>query len=183
MLPIQLTPFRELHTHRLRLRRLQPDDAATLHFLRSDEASMRYIYREKDQILAQTQAHLQVLEELLAANQGITWGICQPPGTALLGAICLWNLQPANYRAEVGYTLHPAHCNRGIMSEALAAVLEFGFTQLRLHSITANVSVGNEASCRLLEKQGFVREGHLRQNYCFRGEFFDTLLYSRLAAR
>lgn len=181
MSDIQLTPFRELTTPRLQLRRLSAADAPEVLFLRSDEAVLRYIFRKKEQTVAQAEAHLQLLEELLAQNKGINWGLSRPQEPALLGSICLWNVQPENRRAEVGYVLHPAHWGQGLMSEALAAVLRFGFAELKLHAIEAHVNPGNEASCRLLEKHGFVREGYLRENICFEGRYYDTVLYSLLA--
>ncbi|GAA4352846.1 GNAT family N-acetyltransferase [Hymenobacter saemangeumensis] len=181
MLDIQLTPLQELRTPRLHLRALSPTDAPELLFLRSDPAVMRYLQKAPDTSLEQVQQHLQLLDKQLASNQGITWGICRPPHPQLIGSICLWNLQPAHHRAEVGYDLHPALWQQGFMSEALTAVLDFGFGTLRLHSIEANLSPDNTASRRLLEKHGFQREGHLRENYCFNGQFFDTLVYARLA--
>jgi ribosomal-protein-alanine N-acetyltransferase len=181
MLDLQLLPFRPLQTSRLSLRELTAADAADLLFLRSDEEVMRHIHREKDTSLAQVHNHLRLLNGLLEKNEGITWGMALPPQPGLVGIICLWQFEPENYRAEVGYALHPAYWGQGLMSEALTAVLRFSFEELQLHSITAHVSPENTASVRLLEKHGFVLEGHLRENYCFRSQFLDTLIFSRLA--
>jgi ribosomal-protein-alanine N-acetyltransferase len=49
-----------------------------------------------------------------------------------------------------------------------------------LHSIGALLSSENIASSAVLESTGFVREGHLKESFYFRGEFEDTLIYSRL---
>jgi len=181
MLDLQLTPFRELRTPRLRLRQLDSNDAQVMHLLRTDPAVIQHLQRAPEASVADTQAHLRLLDELLQANQGIVWAMCRPADPTLLGTICLWNLQPTNHRAEVGYALHPASWGQGLMSEALAAVLQYGFEELNLHSIEANTCPENTASWRLLERHGFVREGHLRENHWFEGRFYDTLIYSRLA--
>ncbi|MCB2378560.1 GNAT family N-acetyltransferase [Hymenobacter sp. BT635] len=183
MLTIQLTPFPVLHTPRLTLRQLTPDDAPAMLFFRSDEEFLRYIPREKETTLAQAQQHLRLLDKIWADNEGVTWAISRRGQTELLGTICLWHLQPENYRAEVGYGLHPAHARQGLMAEALAAVVAYSFGPLGLHSLEAQVAPDNAASIRLLEKQGFVREGYFREIYHFRGNFLDTAVYSLLAPR
>lgn len=181
MLSIQLTPFPVLQTDRLTLRPLTADDAPAIRFFRSDEAFLRYIHREQEPALEQAQHHLQLLEKLLATNEGIIWGLSRKADQELLGTICLWNLQPANHRAEVGYGLHPRHEKQGFMAEALAAVVRYGFGRLHLHSLEAHVDPENAASIRLLEKQGFVREGYFRENHHFQGRFLDTAVYTLLA--
>ncbi len=66
------------------------------------------------------------------------------------------------------------------MKEAINCVVDYGFTILKLHSIEALLSPANTASSAVLESTGFVKEGHLKESFYFRGEFGDTLIYSRL---
>jgi len=69
-------------------------------------------------------------------------------------------------RAELGYVMSSeAHRERGLMAEALGAVLAFGFTQLKLHRVEAMTATYNTASNRLLEKYRFTFEGLLREHY------------------
>ncbi|HEY9362570.1 MAG TPA: GNAT family protein, partial [Chitinophagaceae bacterium] len=82
-----------------------------------------------------------------------------------------------------GYSLLPDHQRKGIMQEALKAVLDFGFNVLQLHSLEANASPENEASLKLLEKNNFIREGYFKENYFFEGRFSDTVTYSLLASK
>ncbi|GAB3239215.1 GNAT family N-acetyltransferase [Hymenobacter seoulensis] len=181
MLDIRLLPFRTLQTPRLTLRQLAPTDAADIAFFRSNAAMLRYIPREKDATLTGARQYLQMLANLMAENSAITWGLSLPGQTKLVGTICLWNMQPAHYRAEVGYGLHPSYWGQGLMSEALAEVLRFGFEELGLHSIEACLDPSNRPSIRLLERHGFTQEAHLQQNQYFRGQFIDTLIYSLLS--
>ena len=98
----------------------------------------------------------------------------------MIGSIGLWRIDKAHYRGEIGYMLHHDHWGKGIMQEAIAAVIEFGFGPLKLHSIEAHINPANAASAGILEKNGFVREAYFKENYYFRGKFLDTAIYSLL---
>jgi ribosomal-protein-alanine N-acetyltransferase len=64
------------------------------------------------------------------------------------------------------------------MNEAMTAVINYGFDDLKLHSIEANVNPGNASSIRLLERSGFIREAYHRENYYYNGHFLDSAIYS-----
>ena len=83
-------------------------------------------------------------------------------------------------RAEIGYTLVLEHFGKGLMSEALAAILLYGFEEMKLHSVEANLDPDNTKSAQLLTKNGFVKEGHSRENYFYNGKFTDTGSYGLL---
>lgn len=181
MLYIQLTPFPELRTKLFVLRQLQQADAPALLDQRSDPRIIRYLDREPDTTLEQTTALIERITQSATDNLGVTWGIVRPAAMQeLLGTIGLWRIIAEHHRAEVGYGLHSDYWQQGIMSEVLAAVLDFGFQQLKLHSVEANVNPHNMASRRLLEKHGFVQEAYFRQNHFFRGQFLDSMIYSLL---
>ena len=95
-----------------------------------------------------------------------------------VGTICIWNISRENLRAEIGYVLHPDWQGKGLMNEALRTVLDFSFNNLGLHSMEANVDPGNLASIKLLEKNGFLKEAHFRENILFNGRFLDSAIYS-----
>ena len=90
---------------------------------------------------------------------------------------------PEHYRAEIGYMLNPAYQGKGIMSEALSIIIQYGFNNIGLHSIEANANPANQASIKLLEKIGFVREGYFKENYYFNGNFLDSAIYSLICAK
>ncbi len=64
------------------------------------------------------------------------------------------------------------------MQEVLTAVLDYGFKQMHLHSVEANVNPDNKASMKLLERNGFIREGYFKENFFFDGKFLDSAVYS-----
>ena len=181
MLQPNFTPFPELTTNRLLLKRLTPEDAPEIFFLRSDETVLRYIGKEPATSIKEAEEFIERISKLVDTNESILWGIAlgEKSGT-IIGTICLWNLQPEHYRADIGYALHPDHWGKGIMKEAIQEVLEYGFKVMKLHSIEARLSPDNSASASVLEKTGFVKEAHLKEDFCFQGKFLDTLIYSRL---
>ena len=76
--------------------------------------------------------------------------------------------------------LHNDHQGCGIMKEAIPPVLDFGFTNLKLHSVEATVSPENIPSIKLLEKNSFIREAYFKENQYYNGRFHDTEIYSLL---
>jgi len=181
MLSPCFSPFPELTTDRLLLRSMTMDDAASVLELRSNPQVMKYISRPLAKTMADGQAWVQLVLDALERNDGITWCIClkEQPATHI-GTIGFWRMQKENYRAEIGYMLHPLHQGKGIAYEAIQAVLKYGFEVMQLHSAEAHVDPENMASIGLLQKAGFVREGLFKENYFFNGAFLDTAVYSKL---
>lgn len=181
MLEINFNPFPELITERLLLRRVTNNDIDDLFELRSNEDVMKYI--EIGRALSKNDAviHFNKIEEALVTNSGISWAISFRENTGkLIGVIGLWRLIKEHYRAEIGYTLHPDFWKKGIMREAIKAVMLYGFSSMKLHSIEAQINPENTASAKLLETMGFIKEGHFKENYFSEGIFSDTIVYSKL---
>jgi len=82
--------------------------------------------------------------------------------------------------ARIGYTIARPHWNKGLATEAVRALVDYAFSTFPLHRITASVDPRNGSSCGVLEKAGFVKEGHFRQSEWFKGEWADDVLYARL---
>ena len=101
-------------------------------------------------------------------------------GTAI-GECGFHTLNKKHRRAELFYSLrNDEYKQKGLMTEALAPVLEFGFKELGLHRIEALVADWNTASVKLLEKYGFTKEGTMREDYCIDGKNEDSDCYSLL---
>ena len=86
--------------------------------------------------------------------------------------------EPKSHSAEVGYWLAETYWNRGIVTEALAAVTTYGFVHHHLARIQALVLADNMASMRVLEKCGYVREGTVRKSIQKDGRLYDLALYA-----
>lgn len=181
MIELNFTPFPELKTERLLLRKLDKTDANEIFFLRSNEDVLRYLGKEPATTIREAEEFIGLINKSIDNNESILWGIALPGNPSIIiGTICLWNFKKEHYRGEIGYLLHPDHWRKGIMKEAIKSVVDYGFNVLNLHSIEALLSPGNIASSAALESTGFIREAHLKENFYFKGEFSDTLIYSKL---
>ena len=181
MLCPNFSPFPEIETERLLLRRMTTNDAEEILYLRSSDDVMKYIDRERTKSIEEAKGFLDKIDASLNSNNGIMWGITlkEKPGK-LIGNIGYWRLVKEHYRAEIGYMLHPSFWKKGIMKEALLRVIDFAFDEMNLHSIEANINPGNTASATLLESTGFIKEAYFKEDFFFNGAFHDTIIYSRL---
>ena len=141
---------------------------------------MRYINRPLAQTMDDVLKLIQVIETELTRNNGITWAIAQKTDPTLIGTIGFWRIETFNHRAEIGYLLHPHYQGRGWMDAALKQTITYGFEQIGLHSIEANIDPRNAASARLLERNGFVREAYFKENIYADGQYSDSAIYSLL---
>jgi [ribosomal protein S5]-alanine N-acetyltransferase len=98
---------------------------------------------------------------------------------ALVGSIGL-AVEPEHRRAEVGYFVGVEHWGRGYATEALLALLAYGFGELGLNRIFAHHFLRNPASGRVLEKAGMRCEGTRRRHTLKDGEFLDSAVYALL---
>jgi [ribosomal protein S5]-alanine N-acetyltransferase len=181
MLTIQFIPFPELRTQRLLLRRLTDADIDIMYDIRSNELVMQYMDMRKVETYVEAHAKLEEMNADIDNNKGITWCISLIDKSDMIGYVCIWRIDAANYRGEVGYALSPNYWGMGIASEALEAVASFGFCQLRMHSLEAIINPNNHGSAKVLEKQGFIKEAYFKENYFFDGKFLDSVVYSKLS--
>jgi ribosomal-protein-alanine N-acetyltransferase len=181
MLQVNFHPFPQIITNRLLLREISRTDVTEMFNLRSSENIMQFIDRPRAITKEDALCFIDVIKTALAKDEGITWAITFKNNPKLIGTIGFWRMQKENYRAEIGYMLHDLFHRQGIMQEAIAAVLRYGFDVLKLHSIEANLNPANIASAKLLEKNNFVLEAHFKENYYFNGRFLDSLVYSLLS--
>jgi ribosomal-protein-alanine N-acetyltransferase len=181
MLELNFTPFPVLSTERLVLREVNADDAERIFFLRSDEQVMQFLDRPPAQSIEEATAFIKRIKKDQQNSDGILWAIALKEDPILIGTICFWRMEKEHYRAEIGYVLYPSCQGKGIMQESIQAVLQYGFEKMKLHSVEANVNPGNTASIKLLERNGFVREGYFRENYYYNGKFLDSAIYSLIS--
>ena len=178
MLSINFKPFPDLVTGKLSFRQLATGDVNELFKLRADERVNRFLTRHPSKTIEEADAFINKINRAIRNNESIYWVITLKNDNKLIGTICLWNIQPENYRAEIGYELSPDFWGQGIMKEAIPKVIEYGFDMMKLHSIEADLDPGNSRSVILLEKNGFIKEGHFKESTYFNGKFSDRAVYS-----
>jgi [ribosomal protein S5]-alanine N-acetyltransferase len=116
-------------------------------------------------------------------NRNTYWfGIELKSEKRIIGGIDLHNFNNVQGKAEVGYWIGEKYWRKGYGSEALEALLEFGFKKLKLRRIEAEIFKGNPSSGKLLEKYNFKREGMKRKAVKSRanGKIYDAIIYGLL---
>ena len=172
--------FPVLTTERLRLRRLRPSDAAAVLVFRGDPVVQKY-NSEPLQSVAEAAAFINELNDAYDKRRALAWGITLKEADAVIGAVSLHSWYRTHRCATVGYDLAHAYWGRGIGSEAVRAVLHFGFEQLNLNRIEAPTIADNHESVGLLKKLGFTLEGIRRAcSWEWDGTFHDSAMFGLL---
>jgi ribosomal-protein-alanine N-acetyltransferase len=180
MLQVSFNPFPDLESERLLLREVTAADVNEVFDIRSDTQTMQYIPRPLAKTKDDALDHIHMIRKGALDNEFINWAITVKGNNKLIGMVCLLRMQLQNYRSEIGYVLHPAYHGRGIMNEAVQRVVDYAFNDLNFHSLEAVIDPENAASEKLLIKNHFVKEAHLKENEFYNGRFLDTVIYSRL---
>ena len=101
------------------------------------------------------------------------------PGETIIGQCALRNIIRSAFQAcHLGYSLHHEAVGKGLMFEALSALIGYAFDDMGLHRIMANYIPTNERSGRLLRRLGFVVEGYARDYLFLAGKWQDHILTS-----
>ncbi|WNZ45132.1 GNAT family N-acetyltransferase [Leptolyngbya boryana CZ1] len=170
-----------VETPRLSLRFLSLADAPSLQTAASDREvadmmiSLPHPYPE-----GEAERYIQAQIAASEAGRSFAFAIERKAEPGLCGVIEIGSIELEHARAELRFWLAVAFGEQGYMSEALQAILRFGFENLNLNRIDAYHLVRNPASGKLFQDNGFVQEGVLRQRVR-KGEVFeDVKLWSIL---
>ncbi|YCA45049.1 GNAT family N-acetyltransferase [Bacillus sp. JZ8] len=171
-------PF--IETNRLLLREIVKDDANDILKYLSDEEVMKYYGLAPFKTINEALNEISWYQSILNEQTGIRWGITLKGKDEVIGSCGFLNRVPEHYRTEIGYELSRDYWGHGIASEALEAVIRYGFKYLKLQRVEALVEPPNIPSQKLIEKNGFIREGLLRKYEFTCGKFDDLYMYSLL---
>ena len=155
---------------------VERDDAEFLQKLINDPRIRETLFAHEPVTFNQEQQWI----ESVGDDGGIKLLICleeRPVGmVGLESPTEVWGL------TEIGYWIHPDEWGNGYATDAVRCLCEYAFNELRLNKVYAKVFQTNNASCRVLEKVGFEREGTLRNEAYVAGEFVDVFRYGLLAS-
>lgn len=167
-------------TDRLRVRPLRESDAEAIFAIKGNPLATEPYGAEPHGSLHETERWVKDRLTDYQIRDSMLWVLSPKEKDEAIGSCCYWHFDVESKSAEVGYELHPEYWHQGLMLEALAPVLAFGFGGIGLHRIEACPLAENKSSNNLLHKLGFEFEGTLRQRVLFRGRFIDLHYYSLL---
>lgn len=172
--------FPHLETDRLQLRSLIADDLDFVFHHFADSDIHRFLFDEEP---VSTRAQAQAIIDFYTEPKDTSynrWVLVLKSEARPIGTCGYHKWMKQHRRAEIGYDLAKSSWHKGLMKEALEAVIRFGFTQMSLNRIGAIVHPKNVASVKLLKRLGFQKEGLLKDLYLKDGGFHDHWLLALL---
>jgi ribosomal-protein-alanine N-acetyltransferase len=169
-----------LVTPRLRLRPFTETDLEDVWVYASDPEVSRWVKWDTHRSLDDTRAFLRWTVDAYNLPEPSTWAIADVATDRVIGSIGWASWHPTHGRGEIGYVLARHAWGRGLATEAVRAVIRYGFEQLELHKITAHCHVQNIASRRVLERVGMQIEGTLREHLFLKGKWWDLHVMATL---
>lgn len=156
----------KLETERLILKPIDESNVEDILKIRSNKTTNQFVKRIPPKNNYDALDFILTIKKRVQNNETFYFGITYKNQQNLLGTICLYRFSEDRTEAEVGYELLPDYHRKGIMSEALSAVLNFGFNELNLQEILAFTNKFNENSKGLLLKHDFVlQEGMIDEGF------------------
>lgn len=172
--------YYDLESEKFHLRRWRKSDVQDLFILLSNDHVLKYfLMKPMESIL---EADLLLEDYLLGIENGTSmrWVVADSDTDEMMGMAGFREFDHPHLRGEIGYGILPKYWGKGVTTDVVRLLVEFGFQVLRLHTIEAQVLPDNSASRKVLEKVGFHQEGYFKENIFFNGKFHDTVFYSIL---
>ncbi len=169
-----------VETPRLTLRRATMRDAADIYHYARDPEVARHVLWEPHASLWDSRAYVRFLLYQYHSGQPGSWVIEFRETGRVIGTIGYMSYAADNAAVEVGYSLSREYWGRGLMTEALQAVIGETFRVLQMHRIEAMHFSDNPASGRVMQKCGMVYEGHHRERIYCKGVFRDVEMWAIL---
>lgn len=175
------TGTQTITTSRLILRPFHKEDNASMRKYWVSNPAIQKMYSEP---IYTTEAETATLLDKWItsyANQNYyRWAISLKEKDDCIGQIAYFLVDDTNHFGEIEYCIGEEFQNQGLMTEAVTAILHYGFEQIHLNKVQVCHKSTNMPSQRVIEKSGFVYEGTLRDYFYMDGEYVDRLYYSIL---
>lgn len=176
----QFSEIPTIQTDRLILRKLTQQDQNNIFEYASVPEVSKFLPWEAHKTIDDTAAFLKLVEEEFEKFKYIVFGIELKAEKKIIGTIVLRNWNQTNRCIDIGYAISNKYWNKGLTTEAVKAVIKFGFEELNANRIEAHCDKDNIASYRVMEKAGMKHEGTLRQKVMMKNKFIDVKFNSIL---
>ncbi|MFJ5622791.1 GNAT family N-acetyltransferase [Peribacillus loiseleuriae] len=168
-------------TNRLILRKITFSDLDDIYEFSSDPEVAQHmtweVNKSKDETLNN---FIKVVIEEYEKGQSATWAIVYKESNKVIGTCSFVDWSNEHKKAEIGYVLNKSYWGKGLASEAIIKIIQYGFETVKLNRIEGGCDIDNIGSEKVMVKVGFEYEGTLRKNEFIKGEFRDTKLFSIL---
>ena len=160
-----------LETERLILRGLRVSDAEDMYDYARRPSVTQYLSWNPHTDIGETREYLTYVGQRYRTGDFYDWGVVDKESGRMIGKCGFTSFDHSNDSAEIGYVLNPSFQGKGLATEAVRRVLDFGFVELGLHRIEAHFIEGNTASLRLMERLGMTLEGYAKESMRIKGKY------------
>lgn len=169
-----------LETENLILRKIDLDDVTDFYEYAKEPSVTKYLTWSPHPDKAYTYDYIYYLRDRYKSGDFYDWAIVKKDSGKMIGTCGFTRFDYPNNSAEIGYVLNPDYHGLGIATEAAARVIRFGFEILGLNRIECKYIIGNNASRRVMEKNGMTYEGIRREGMMIKGMYRDIGICSIL---
>lgn len=163
-----------IETPSLIMRKMVPEDYRDMYEYSRQDSVTRYLLWKSHPSPEYTHKYLKFVQGQYRSGDFYDWAIELKSTGKMIGTCGFTKFDYPNNCAEIGYVINPDFWGRGYATEAVSAVLKFGFLRLGLNRIEARYIIGNEASRRVMEKNGMTFEGIHKKLLFVKGEYVDV---------
>lgn len=164
----------------IQLRELHVSDVVSFYDYYINPEVHQYIPSDIPTDIKEARDEIIFWKSLFNRGKGIYWGVANTFNDELVGMIGLNKYSRENNRIELSFELSKDYWGRGIISSAIEKVLDFAFNEMKINRVEALTSPKNLASCRVLSKNGFIKEGILKEYRCCQSKYHNMAMYSIL---
>jgi [ribosomal protein S5]-alanine N-acetyltransferase len=163
MLAFDFSTFPTLITPRLVLREIVPGDAAALYNFLSDPEVQKYDVDAPWCDISESYRWIEEYHKWFEEKKAIIWGVVVKDENRMVGRMAFMFWEKRYESADLGYTMARPYWRRGIATEAVRAMLQFGFESMRVHRVNVDTRMDNLGSLLLMQTLGFRPEGERRE--------------------
>ncbi|MFI5188109.1 MAG: GNAT family N-acetyltransferase [Chitinophagales bacterium] len=169
--------FPTLTTERFILQQVLPEDQQFI-FEGLSHPDIIPFYGVRFDSFEATKTQIDWYEKSYREGTGHPWKIIEKISGKKIGVVAYYYYKSGHKKAEVGFWIFPQFWNKGITTEVLKAVIEYCQKEKDIHRLEAFIEEGNVASCRVLEKLGFIYEGTMKECEIKNGKYISLLIYA-----
>ncbi len=172
--------FHLLDGENIYFKQLSLDDFEEIHEFASDENVARYIGWDLSHNLKDTIELIEGMLEKESTGVSLYASIVHKETHKVIGTCMIFNFNKEARHAELGYVLSADYWNKSYGSETVRIICDYSFEYLKLHKLHGRVVDVNIGSSKVLEKNGFVLEGKLKDYYFIEGHYYDNFLFGKI---
>jgi len=165
-----------IETERLFLRKISISDADDMYAYSKRKEVTEFLLWDAHPDPLYTEQYIRYLQERYAVGDFYDFALVLKESSRMIGTVGFTSFDLPNFSAEIGYVVSPEYQGHGYATEAVTAVISFGFENCDLERISAVCMKENIASLRVMEKCGMKREGMLRSAVFSKGKMRDVYL-------